>query len=417
MHETSTPPMRVAYLVNQYPAVSHSFIRREILELERRGVEVTRIALRGWKDNAVDDDNRRELTRTTYIQKLGAVRLLALFFATLAGAPRRTLRALKLAMGMARQSPRPIYVHLFYVIEACAVARILRRDGVAHLHAHFGTNSAEVAMLAGDLADTAYSFTAHGPEEFDRATSLGLMTKVARSAFVVAVSSFGRGQLYRWIDPADWDKVKVVHCGLEPGFHADVPAQVPAPGRLVCVGRLCEQKGQLLLLQAAELLVRRGVRFELVLAGDGELRAQVEDEIRARGLGAHVSLTGWLSSAQVREEILKSSALVLPSLAEGLPVALMEAMALGRPVLSTYIAGIPELVRPGVNGWLFPCGSSDELAAAMASCLATSAARLEEMGQAARQTVLERHDIRRETRKLLDHFVETMRGPDRLARG
>lgn len=403
-------PMRVAYLINQYPAVSHSFIRREMLELERSGVDVVRIALRGWKGVVADDEHRRELQKTLYIQRLGVFGLLMHFARTSMTSPVRTINMLVLALGMARHDPSRLFIHLFYVMEACAVAAILARENVRHLHAHFGTNSTEVAMLACGLTGGTYSFTVHGPEEFDKAKSIGLATKVARSAFVVAVSSFGRGQLYRWIDHSNWNKVKVVHCGLEPGFHTEASSAAPVQKRLVCVGRLCEQKGQLLLLQAAELLIRRGWDFQLVLAGDGELRRPIEDDIASRGLGQHVSITGWLSNAQVREQLLNATALVLPSLAEGLPVAIMEAMALRRPVLSTYIAGIPELIRPGINGWLFPSGSPEELAAAMEQCLLASASEIDAMGDAAHETVLQRHDIRLEARKLKEHFVDVLNG-------
>lgn len=400
--------MRIAYLVNQYPAVSHSFIRREILELERSGVEVVRIALQGWRATIVDEEDKREAGKTFHVQRLGMARLLIRFAAACLSSPVRMLQAMALVLQMARHSSRAFAVHVFYLLEACAVADFLRRRDVHHLHAHFGTNSAEVAMLACCLAGRTYSFTAHGPEEFDKAGSIGLSTKVRRSAFVVAVSSFGRGQLYRWIDPGDWNKVKVVHCGLEPGFHAHVPPLRPAGKRLVCVGRLCEQKGQLLLVRAAEMLVRRGVAFRLVLAGDGELREEMEREIAARGLAEHVTITGWLSSSEIREELLHATALVLPSLAEGLPVAIMEAMALRRPVLSTYIAGIPELVSTGVNGWLVPSGSTEALAAAMESCLNASPADIEQMGNAAQRIVLERHDIACETKKLAAHFLQVV---------
>lgn len=417
MIDESMPPLRLAYLVNQYPLISHSFIRREILELERSGIHVTRMALRGWKEVAVDEESRREADKTHYIQKLGLPSLLLTFAQACIASPGRTLQALALGLRMARRSPRALLLHLFYVVEACAVAAVLRQKKIRHLHAHFGTNSAAVAMLAACLSGGTYSFTVHGPEEFDKAAVLDLATKVARSAFVVAVSSFGRGQLYRWVHPRYWHKVKVVHCGLEPGFHADAPAAAPAGKRLVCVGRLCEQKGQLLLLEAAELLLRRGLDFKLVLAGDGELRAQIEAGIAARGLGNHVSITGWLSSNQVREQLVAATALVLPSLAEGLPVAIMEAMALRRPILSTYVAGIPELVHPGINGWLFPSGSPEALAAAMERCLGASTSEIEAMGQAARRTILERHDIRVETSKLAGHFAAALYARDQPITG
>jgi len=170
------------------------------------------------------------------------------------------------------------------------------------------------------------------------------------------------------------------------------------------VGRLCEQKGQLLLLEAARLLAARAVDFEIVLAGDGEMRAEIEALVVRHGLQGRVRITGWISGAQVREEILAARALVLPSFAEGLPVVIMEAMALRRPVLTTYVAGIPELVRAGENGWLFPAGAVEELAEAIADCLGQSAESLQRMGDAAHRRVLERHDIDTEAARLGGFF-------------
>jgi glycosyltransferase involved in cell wall biosynthesis len=222
---------------------------------------------------------------------------------------------------------------------------------------------------------------------------------------VVAVSSFGRSQLYRWTGVPEWQKVQVVHCGLESSFHAEARDAAPAGRRLVCVGRLCEQKGQLLLLRAIGELLRRGISFELVFAGDGELRAELECEIDALGLRERVRITGWIDSVQVRAEILAARALVLPSFAEGLPVVIMEAMALGRPVISTYVAGIPELVRDGMDGWLVPAGDLGALVDAMAAALREPADVLTRMGEQARLRVLERHDVDIEAAKLAALFA------------
>lgn len=199
----------------------------------------------------------------------------------------------------------------------------------------------------------------------------------------------------------------MVHCGLERSFHEGVALAPPAAPRLVCVGRLCEQKGQLLLVEAARALASRGVDFKLVLAGDGEMRGPIEALIARYGLQAQVRITGWISSAQVRDEILAARALVLPSFAEGLPVVIMEAMALRRPVLTTYVAGIPELVCQGDNGWLFAAGSVEALTEAMLDSLQQPVEVLQRMGEAACQRVLERHDIDTEAARLVSHF----RGP------
>jgi colanic acid/amylovoran biosynthesis glycosyltransferase len=397
----------VAYLVNQYPKVSHTFIRREIQALERQGLTIERIALRGWDAQIADADDLGEQARTRYVLADGVLALAAAAVATALRAPVRLGRAFALALRMARGSPRPWPYHLAYLAEACRVVGWLRRSGAAHLHAHFGTNSAEVAMLARVLGGPPYSFTVHGPEEFDAPVALGLGEKIARSAFVVAISSFGRSQLYRWVAHSQWPKVEVVHCGLDDAFHSAPFGAAPAAPRLVCVGRLCEQKGQLLLLEATRRVVANGAALELVLAGDGEMRAELEAKIVALGLRDHVRITGWIDGGRVRDEILAARALVLPSFAEGLPVVIMEAMALRRPVISTFVAGIAELVRQGEDGWLVPAGDVAALAAAIEACLATSPARLAEMGEGARARVLQRHSIDVEAAKLAALFARS----------
>lgn len=396
--------MRIAYFINQYPKVSHSFIRREILALERQGVEVQRIALRGWDAVLQDAEDASERAKTRYVLQRGVKGLLAPAWQVLRAQPRRFFQALWLAMRLGLRADRAWPYHLVYLAEACQVLQWLQAGEAKHVHAHFGTNSTEVVMLANVLGGPTYSFTVHGPEEFDKPQFLHMGEKVRRAAFVAAVSSYGRSQLFRWVAHDHWAKVKVVHCGLERSFHEVAPVGVPTAPRLVCVGRLCEQKGQLLLLEAARVLAARSIAYELVLAGDGEMRGQIEALIARHGLQQQVRITGWISSAQVREEILAARALVLPSFAEGLPVVIMEAMALRRPVLTTYVAGIPELVRPGENGWLFPAGAVDELAAAMADCLAQPAEALQRMGEAARQRVLQRHDIDTEAARLASYF-------------
>ena len=396
--------MRIAYFINQYPKVSHSFIRREILALERQGFTVQRIALRGWDAELVDAEDESERSNTHYVLQGGVQSLLMPVLQALRAQPRRFLAALWLALRMGQRADRSWPYHLIYLAEACRLLPWLQAFGAEHVHAHFGTNSTEVVMLAQALGGPTYSFTVHGPEEFDKPQFIHLGEKVRRAAFVAAISSYGRSQLFRWVEHGHWAKVKVVHCGLERAFHDVPPVAVPALPRLVCVGRLCEQKGQLLLLEAARLLAAQAIEFELVLAGDGEMRAEIETLIADYGLQARVRITGWISSEQVRAEILAARALVLPSYAEGLPVVIMEAMALRRPVLTTYVAGIPELVRAGENGWLFAAGAVDELAAALADCLAQPAEVLQRMGEAAYQRVLERHDIDTEAAKLAALF-------------
>lgn len=400
--------MKVAYFINQYPKVSHSFIRREILALERQGVQIERIALRGWRDKVVDAEDLSEQSRTFYVLRQGLRGLVGAMLGQALRTPVAFIRALILAWQMGRGSDRPFIYHLAYLAEACRVLAHLRKHPVSHIHAHFGTNSAEVVMLARTLGGPPYSFTVHGPEEFDQPAALHLREKIENAVFVVAISSYGRSQLYRWVIHENWPRIKVVHCGLDKDFHDDAES-VPLPDspRLVCVGRLCEQKGQLILLEAVRQLRDRGIRFQLVLAGDGEMRPEVERLIIRHGLQEQIRITGWISSQQVRQELQAARAMVLPSFAEGLPVVIMEAMALERPVVSTTVAGIPELVRQGVDGWLVAPGDVDSLTESLSQVLAADITRLQEMGQQARSRVKARHDIDVEAAKLHTLFLSS----------
>ncbi|OWQ93953.1 colanic acid biosynthesis glycosyltransferase WcaL [Roseateles aquatilis] len=397
--------MRIGYLVNHYPKVSHTFIRREILAVEQHGIEVFRMAIRGWDDDAPDPVDQAEKARTHYLLRDGVGALLKATLTQALRAPGRFWSALKLALRMSRRADKPWPFHLVYLMEACAAVPVLRAAGVRHLHVHFGTNPAEVGLLIEALGGPGYSMTVHGPEEFDRPDFLHLGEKIRRARFVAAITSFCRSQLSRWVAYTEWPKIRIVHCGVDPDFHR-VDAPPPRGRRLICIGRMSEQKGHLLLIEAAAQVARQMPDFELVLAGDGELRATIEQRIAHHGLQRNVRITGWISSDTVRQELLASRALVLASFAEGLPVVIMEAMALGRPCVSTCIAGIPELIRDGENGWLLPAGDPDALAEAMLACLRLDDETLAGVGRQARAAALLRHDVDREAAKLAALFRE-----------
>ncbi len=397
--------MKIAYFINDYPKVSHSFIRREILALERLGFEVQRLAIRGWAGPLPDEEDQRERARTRYVLREGPLALIAPTLMALLRAPARFLDAVRLALRMARHSDRPLHFHLVYLAEACRILPWLHEFGARRIHAHFGTNSTDVAMFVSALGGPPYSFTVHGPEEFLR--PIGLTEKIRRADWVVAISSFGRSQLCLCTDYRDWSKIQVIHCGIERSFYESAPRLPVVAPRLLCVARLAAEKGQLMLIEAAAQLAAKGALFELVLAGDGPIRAQLDELVKRYGLSERTRITGWISSNQVREEILGARAVVLPSFAEGLPVVLMEAMALRRPVLATYIAGIPELVRNGETGWLIPAGSVAELASAMEDCLARTAEELADMGEAAYHRVIARHCVDKQASKLAALFLSS----------
>lgn len=389
--------MKIAYILNTYPQPSQSFIRREIRALERQGHAVTRMAMRRFDGKLVDPQDISEAEKTDYLLAKGPMVLARDSLRALRRNPGGFLAALRMALRLGRQSEVGRLRHLIYLAEAAHVAGQCRAAGVTHAHAHFGTNAAAVALLAQMLGGPKFSFTVHGPEEFDAPRALSLGAKMQAADFTVAISQFGRSQLMRWADHADWDRIHVVHCGVEPERFKD-PAPLPdGPRRVVAIGRLVEQKGQLALVQA---MAEVQADLHLTLIGDGEMRDQIEALIDRLDLRARITLTGWVDEDRVNAELAAAHAMVMPSFAEGLPMVVMEAMAAARPVIATYIAGTPELVRPDETGWLVPAGDVSALAQAMDQLAAVPLARLSEMAQAGRARVLARHDIDSEAQKL-----------------
>lgn len=398
--------MKIAYLVNQYPQLSHSFIRREIQALEGQGVEIERISVRspGPQREPADAD---EATRTWILLRAGWVYFSLALVSAACRAPVAFLKAAWMCLRLGVRSMGRLPRHAAYFLEACALVKKLRESGCQHVHAHFGTNPATVALLTRMLGGPPFSFTVHGPEEFDHPYELGLPEKIEAAAFVVGVSSFARSQLNRWTRHDQWHKIHIVHCGLGETFFEGSASPVPDNAQFVCVGRLCEQKGQLLLLEAMHVLLSAGVACKLVLVGEGPLRPFLEAEINRLHLQDAVQLLGAHGEERVRREILQARAFVLPSFAEGLPVVLMEALALYRPVVSTYVAGIPELVSPGTSGWLVPAGSVIELARALREVLETPVERLRAMAAAGAQAVCVQHRAITEADKLRALFLAT----------
>lgn len=408
--------MKIAYFTNQYPMVSHAFIRREILALEAMGLPVTRYALKSERKQLVDAQDISEYQQTRFLLAGSKLKLLLAALLMFMQRPRRFVHTLKQACRLAQNSERGLIRHLAYFVEACQLARWCRKDKIEHIHAHFGTNSTMVVMLAYWLGGPPYSFTVHGPEEFDKPQFIALAEKIAHSAFVVAISHYGRAQLLRWIDLSLWPKVKVIRCGLA-ATAFDAPADLPKPvdGQIVCVGRLCEQKGQQLLIEAIARLRDQGQTVRLVLAGDGPMRADLEASIKQYDLQQLVTITGWIDNPRVQLLLRQSQAMVLPSFAEGLPVVIMEAMAAGCPVISTYIAGIPELIKHGENGFLVPAGDVTALTQVIQYSLAMPAVKRLALINQAKAAVKAQHYIPAEAAKLAACIEQVIAQPSAVA--
>ena len=385
--------VKIAYLVNCYPAVSHSFIRREIAAIEEAGCIILRYSIRTANVEALPDaQDRIEYDKTTVILSQHWLRLIFGMLGKMVSSPGRFYHAIRIAFAHSSFRLGDIVRRVAYLAEACWLTTQLIQNEVAHLHTHFGTNSATVAQLSRKLGGPPYSFTVHGPDEFDKPIEINLKGKVADSAFCVAISSFGRGQLMRWSNLTDWKKIEVVKCGVDDDFireHQLTP--ISFPPRFCAVARLSGQKGIPLLVEAASRLKKEGHVFTIELIGDGDMREQLNEMIKRYDLQDIVLVNGWANSGEIVQYLRSAIAMVLPSFAEGLPVVIMEALALKRPVIVTAIAGTPELVNKDC-GWLIPSGSVDDLAEAMKSALQSSSQELASMGVVGRNRVLEFHN-------------------------
>lgn len=384
----------LAYLLNTYPAPSGTFIRNEIRALEQLGQPVRRLSVRRFVGPLVDPADIDERDRTAYLLDGNIGGLVAATLRALVTNPGGLVRSLPAWRALLRNSGGGFVRHAAYLMQAAYLREHAQRQGITHVHSHFGNNAPAVAMLSFLMGGPTYSFTAHGPDEFVDGQKLSFGLKIEHARFVVAISEFCRSTLVGFTRTArDADKIHIARCGLDLDQFDVAPPIAPDNQTLVCVGRLCPQKGQVHIPAVVAALRERFPALRVILVGDGESRAEIEAQTVAHGVADRVILHGWGTNEQVRGLIRDSRALLLPSYAEGLPVVIMEAFAMGRPVISTTIAGIPELVDESC-GWLVPPGQHEPLVAAMAEALAASPERLQTMGLEGRERVTRLHDRR-----------------------
>ncbi len=348
-----------------------------------------------------NESDIEELDRTTFIIGPSTARAVLALLVNFALCLFRAPKCFTTYVAVCRAAGGGWLKHFFYFLEACWLYHFCERHAIDHVHAHFGTNPAEVAMYARILGGATYSFTLHGPEEFDAPQQFSLGLKIHHAKRVVAITSFCRSQLYRWSKVEDWPKVTEVHCSIDDKMLRPAYGAPVHPKALINIGRLCGQKGQMLLLSTFKRVVDAVPSAKLHLVGDGELRPMLEAFCDQHQLQNAVIFEGWCSGDRIKDLLDQCAGLVLPSFAEGLPVALMEAFARRRTVITTYIAGIPELVHSD-NGWLVPAGDEDTLYDAIMALLNASPEQLERKGNNGFAAVVERHKDSVEAQKLLD---------------
>lgn len=385
--------------MSQYPAVHHTFILREILELRRLGFDI-RVASIRLPDRAFGQlapDEQSEQQAAFYVKSLGVLGVLAANMRMFFRRPMSYIGALAYALRLAGSNPRAAIFNLAYCAQAAVVADWMRRERLQHVHMHFTTT---VGLFAERMAPIRASATIHGPAEFTDPAGFYLAEKIRHFQLLCAISEYGRSQLMRSSDASQWAKFRVARLGVDPELYVPRPFRSsPAPFEILFVGRLAPVKGPHILIAALDRLIRDGRSVRIRVVGDGQERAQLERSVTGRGLGAHVVFEGWQNADRVHWFYQQADIFALPSFAEGIPVVLMEAMAMEIPCVTTRITGIPELIRDGVDGLLVTPSSEEELAAAIGRLMDDPGLR-ERLGKSARRRILEEYDLRKNVEQL-----------------
>ena len=396
--------MKLAYLLNAYPMTSTTFIRREIEAIEALGQPVHRFALRHWDGGAlVDPDDIADQGRTHYILTGSKAALAKDALLAILAHPLRFLALLPLWWRVWRNAGRKFVQHVAYLIEALAFYRRTRALGIDHVHTHFSTNATTVAMFARRMGGASYSFTVHGPDELvpGEPAALSIREKAREAAFIVAITRYCRDRIAQEA-PDSAGKIRIIPCGIDIDAFPFDPTP-PESARVICIGRLCANKGQVHIPPAVAAVAEEFPGLIVELIGGGEDEAAIREAVARHGVERQVVLQGWASNAHVRASLETGRAMLLPSYAEGLPIGIMEALAIGRPVLTTRIAGIPELVDAGC-GWIFDPGDEAAIAEALRGVMRATKAERAAMGMEGRRRVEERHDRRKSAAALVGAF-------------
>lgn len=382
------PALRIGYVLKRFPRLSETFILNEILELERQGVHVEVFSLLKPPEEPQHDLLARLKAPIYYLPSARTLELLEVREADGQGTSEKAsiLKLLGDEAVLPELMPgKSAEDRVALLLRASIIALLALSRGLSHLHGHFGSDAATAALLAGRLARLPFSYTAHArdiyhtyidPETDDRMRRL----KMAEAAFVVTVSDFNKAHL-RSVAEADSARIERLYNGIDLSRFSFSGIEQRDPREVLAVGRLIEKKGYFDLIEAARLLVARGVDFRLSIVGDGPLRGEIERRIETHGLKDRVKLLGIMPQVDVVDRMRRAGCFALPCMVaksgdrDGLPTVLLEAQAIGLPVISTSVAGIPEIITDGVDGLLVPPETPAALADAIERLLGSAALR------------------------------------------
>lgn len=398
--------MRLAYFTNTYPRATDTFIRREVLGLRQRGLDVVTYSVRKTgSDHDVDDEVISEKKNTHYLLPFNVIELLVLIFKTFVVDPGRFLKTSLLALKTSRPGIKGHFLQLVYFLEAVLLAQRVSEDRVEHLHNHLGDNSGTVTLLAARLANVPYSISIHGPHIFFDGLHWALDKKTEHAKFISCIGHFCTSQMMLYSDKDYWNKFKIIRCGVNlQQFDYRAPSRKAK--KLAYVGRISAEKGLPILFDSIAQLHKQNYDIELTLLGDGEDRKFLEDLAKERGIANVVKFAGFVDQTTIVETLRASDIFVLPSFAEGIPVSLMEAMAIGIPVIATHVGGVTELVIDQQTGQMVSPSDAEGLANAIARYV-DDGAFCQMISKNAREKVVNEFNIENQVDKLAQLFTTT----------
>ena len=391
------PLRRLAYLNSHYPAISHTFIEREIAAVRAQGCEVHTFSVRASPVEDLLSQTMREEAERTFVLLSGRAKPWMRAHGTLLRRhPGAAVKALLQAVRSGDTTPKARLWQLFYYGEAVVLQDQMQARGLRHVHVHHANVSADVARLACQIGDSydgpgswSWSMTIHGSAEFENIQQWDLRAKIRQTRAIACISDFTRGQLMRLVDRSHWDKIHVVRMSVDAGHYVPPPTPREHEGPLRCltVGRLVTLKGFHDLIDACVLLRDQGVDVEVRIVGQGPDEAALRTHLEQTGLTERIQLVGAVGQDHILEHYHWADVYLMTSFMEGLPVVLIEAMSTQLPVISTEVSAVSELVEDGRNGRLIRMARPDLLARSIAE-LADSPVTRREWGQAGREAVL-----------------------------
>ena len=397
----------ISYLLSDYPAISHTFFLTEVAQLRRSGLNI-KVASINDCDRPASQLTGTELSEksaTFYLKSAGFKVILGSHLKSLWSSPIRYFAALWHAISLSQAAPQALLYRLFYFAEAIIVAQWMQRTGSTHLHIHFGSEVSTVGLIVKQFAPVTLSLTIHGSDEFYDVSEFHLEKKIAAADFIFCVSTYTASQLMRLSPYIHWKKLIVAPLGIDTEkFIVANKTNRKKAINLLCVGRLTAAKGQHLLIHAVANLRAEFPQLTLTLVGDGEDRESLTQLAETLQLTEQINFVGAVNQNHIVDYYQQADIFCLPSFAEGVPVVLMEAMAMEIPCVTTRITGIPELIRHQKEGLLVNAGDGDALTDALAT-LIKSPRTCAILGQAARARVAQKYQLQRNFEALAEHFT------------